>query len=325
VKTEPTASTEPNTISCSFRPWAPTVFIHIPKTAGSSLRSILARQFPRPILTVREWRLTDRPYRADETLQKLRGYASLPDEKKVRYRLIQGHLHFGLQEFLPQDANYFSVLRDPVKRIVSMYSYALRECGNFLHTAVSEKKMSLLDFASSDLTLELENDQSRRLGGVFAESDLQWGQPWRHMFERAAKSIRENFFLVGLTERFDETVLLLKRIAAWRTPYYERQNVSPANDDVPAEVINIIEERNRADIELYTYTQRVLAAAVAEHGAQFQRELKIFRFWNRYISMCYRVRNGVRQSLRLGTAAASSLASSTRLFSATRKRSNGGE
>ncbi len=57
---------------------------------------------------------------------------------------------------------------------------------------------------------------------------------------------------MGLTERFDESVLLLRRVMGWRTlPFYRSQNVNRKKapiDDAQKEVIRAF---NRYDIELY--------------------------------------------------------------------------
>ena len=43
-----------------------------------------------------------------------------------------------------------------------------------------------------------------------------------------AKRNLDRFLVVGLTERFDESFILIRRALGWRLPMYERHNVSKA-------------------------------------------------------------------------------------------------
>jgi len=44
-------------------------------------------------------------------------------EEKEDFRLLHGHLSYGWHELLPQEATYFTIVRDPVSRVVSHYNY----------------------------------------------------------------------------------------------------------------------------------------------------------------------------------------------------------
>ena len=71
------------------------IFLHIGKTAGSTLRPVLKRQFPRSeAITIRARR---RP--REETLTD---FAQLPEADRMRPRLIMGHTVFGLHESVPR-------------------------------------------------------------------------------------------------------------------------------------------------------------------------------------------------------------------------------
>jgi hypothetical protein len=66
--------------------------------------------------------------------------------------------------------------------------------------------------------------------------------------------------VVGLTERFDETMLLLKKVYGWRMPFYERRNVGRhrlRKQDLSADVIRQIAADNRLDVALYAYAQEL--------------------------------------------------------------------
>jgi hypothetical protein len=92
--------------------------------------------------------------------------------------------------------------------------------------------------------------------------------------------------VVGLTERFDETMLLLKKAYGWRLPFYERRNVStkrPPREAIPAHILRQIEADNALDAALYTYAQELFEEQVRQYGpAKLARDLRVFRalnFW----------------------------------------------
>ena len=66
--------------------------------------------------------------------------------------------------------------------------------------------------------------------------------------------LRERFAVVGTSDRFDESLLLMAKRLGWRLPYYARQNVAPrlAHDtDISATALRTIRLRNQLDLQLY--------------------------------------------------------------------------
>lgn len=78
--------------------------------------------------------------------------------------------------------------------------------------------MSIGDFISSGVAVAFEtnNHQTRFISGMTAE----YGKCTTEMLETAKKNLREYFTVVGLTEYFAESMLLMKRAFGWKTPFY---------------------------------------------------------------------------------------------------------
>lgn len=202
----------------------------------------------------------------------------MPEEKRRAIRLVQGHVGYGVHEFFPQPARYVTLVRDPVTRIASHYGWVLRMRDHYLHDEVVRRRMSLLDYASSEISFELENGQTRLLAGP----DDALVEPTREALDSAKRHLSEHFVLGGLTERFDETLLLLRQLLGWRSVLFDRVNVAPASarNPVTPEAAEAIRERNRLDIELYDFCRTLFEERIAAQGARFDRELQIFRFQN---------------------------------------------
>ena len=61
--------------------------------------------------------------------------------------------------------------------------------------------------------------------------------------------------MVGLTERFDESFILLRHAMGWRLPMYMSVNAAGDSESpsVDEDAIAAIRERNRLDLELYDF------------------------------------------------------------------------
>jgi Galactose-3-O-sulfotransferase len=139
----------------------------------------------------------------------------------------------------------------------------------------------------------VDNLQTRLISGREPGKVLSWGsngRPWRRdpsrLDEEAleeAKRNLESFLVVGLTERFDESFILVRRALGWKLPMYETHNVTrrPKSEPPSPEAIEAIRERNRLDLELYDHARKLFSAAVERQGSSFRREVAVFRALNR--------------------------------------------
>jgi Galactose-3-O-sulfotransferase len=103
------------------------------------------------------------------------------------------------------------------------------------------------------------------------------------MLDIAKKNLAEHFAAVGISEEFDRSVILMKRILAWRNPFYLKQNVGlhrPRKEDIPPETLRVIEAHNALDIELYRYAKELFRKQVYLQGNSFDLEAQIFRKLN---------------------------------------------
>ncbi len=244
------------------------VFLHIPKTAGSTLRRIIERQYdPDLIFTLEGWRVREKDFR------------DLPADDRARIQVLAGHQFFGLHELLPEPSSYVTMLRDPVERLISQYYHILRSPEHYLHRQVTEDRLSLAEFAAADLAPELDNGQVRYLAGLKDQGRRCTAE---HL-EIAKRHLAERFLVAGLAERFDESVLLMKHLLGWRLPVYTRTNVArnrPPRSTIPAPTIEALRRACSLDRELYSHASRLLDRQVAEQGELFQRELTAFQTLN---------------------------------------------
>ncbi len=229
------------------------VFLHIPKTAGQTMVPVLRRQFARGEvvnLNVEDASMTARTWRA------------VPSAQRARAKCVYGHLLLDPAMFGDKPANYITMLRDPVERSVSEYYYALRRPEHGLHRILRRERMTLDKFVTTDLVTQICNTQVRMLSA--ADGPVQSEK----FLDRALDNLERHVMLAGLTERFDETLLLCRELLGWRRLFYERTNVNrkrPPLSQLPARTLAALESVNRLDRELYRHVYGKFEHLVRRH------------------------------------------------------------
>ena len=223
---------------------APLIFLHIPKAAGSALQEIIVRHYQ----GAQGFRFTGDP-------ERLAAFKSLSQEQRDSFDLLQGHVHFGLHTLLSRPATYITMLRDPVDRVVSHYHFVTANPDHYLYPQVVGRGLSLYDYAVTRASHELDNDQVRWLCAA-DHFEVPVGRVSRAMVEEAKWNLTNAVEVVGIMERFDESLECLSAAFGWKDVAPLRRNANrhrPALDDVPSDTLDAIRRINRYDIELYEH------------------------------------------------------------------------
>jgi hypothetical protein len=261
------------------------LFLHIPKTAGTSFSEIVYHQYNNstgscdeavcdgiyyypgePDLEPGRWggpwawnSRTNHPYRAVQSSHIARTL------KRKDLRAVVGHFAFGLHTLIDQSTTYATIVRHPVERFVSLY-YHLKRWPNYRSEPWLKRaglrpmhaETSLEDFVRDYPLRELDNDQTRRVAG----HDPEFGGCTRSLLELAKSNIEQHFSLVGVTERFGETLRVAADVLGWSTqPRAEKQMVNEFRKPIsliPPNTREAILERNALDLELYSFANEWL-------------------------------------------------------------------
>lgn len=248
------------------------IFLHIPKAAGSTLHRIIARQYASDSICSIDG------LRVHESIAE---FKQLPEAKRSEIKVLKGHMRFGLHEYLPQPSTYITILRDPVERIISHYYYVRRSPEHYLYEQVTSRNMSLKDYICSGITKELNNSQTRLLCTKTALETYEQGST--KILESAKKNLQEEFAVVGLAERFDETLILLKQNFKWNLPFYIKANTTkdrPLKNDISQETLKMIEKYNELDVELFEFVSKKFQEVINQSGLLFEMELKQLQLVN---------------------------------------------
>jgi hypothetical protein len=251
----------PNRDSPLVNPAPIVVFLHHQKASGTTLRTLLRCQYAPPGVVDLPGELFDPA--------ELAAVAEQIDPERTL--LVMGHLTYGLHRLVARPVVYITMLRDPVDRVLSLYHARLRkqEAGRADAVARFGDVMAWLDSGA----IEADNAQTRFLAGAHPPI----GGVTPALVAEATRHLERDMAVFGLSERFDESIVLLQQRLGWRDSCYVPQNITPDRPDyqtVPDEVRRAIAERNACDVELYAFAARLFEERMREAGPGFAGALR---------------------------------------------------
>lgn len=239
-------------------------FVHIEKTAGTTLNAILRRSFGMRHCDIRLPLLKRRSDRHDH-----RAFVEAADLRRVRrlYRNLRGIAGHNVKPYADLHARcpgieFFTFLRNPASRFRS----------HFLNRAPGHTQEAFDNWIAADW---VHNWQTKMIAG---EPNAQ----------RAIDLIGERFGFVGLTERFDESLLLMRDwLREPELPVHYRslncisdkrrtRDAARAKSDMSylnsPNVVARIQEANAEDQRVYDF---VVSTIYPQQVAAFNRDLQL--------------------------------------------------
>ncbi len=177
------------------------LFMHIPKTAGTAFREAI----------ITNYRASEVGYiYPDPPGFLLSQLENLPLAQRAKLRFVIGHFLFGLHTSFPQESTYVTIVRDPVRRVISHFYYLLAEFG----PTNKELASLLVEILERQQTVNLDNLMVRCFSGVPA-AQVPPGAVDRGVYEIAAHNLQTQFKFVGYQEYSDEAYAALRKQFGW--------------------------------------------------------------------------------------------------------------
>jgi hypothetical protein len=250
------------------------IFLHIPKSGGITFDSVLRRQYQN---------VYNMPVSNDKI--DLERFSELPEFEREGIDVLRGHFKFGVHRYFKpnQEIKYITLLRNPVDRVISNYYYILSQPKHYLYKEVTNKRLSLKEYALSNIARDLDNGQLRQL----ISREVEINSCRDELLDEAMNNLRTSFASFGILERYDETLLLFKTKLGWRNyPFYKKLNET----DKPAiktEDRIAIERRNMLDMKLYQWALNEFTKELAMID-DYEKELSSMVEFNKCFNLGYK-------------------------------------
>ena len=207
------------------------IFLHLPKTAGVSMHDMLQSVFG------------EKYFRHSQTLGTL--LSELGQNERSRLQCISGHFKFGVHRQFKQNSVYFTVVRDPVERVVSLYNHKRRR-GKLLKQYGRNPEIDewLGDF--------LRGDE----GKPYTQCEAICGS---NCFEEARKCLVQNYLLYGSLGQLDDlTGVLQEYLGKPNLPPLKRLNTYPDSQEksIPSSaMVEILQGHYSQDFSLVSFCE----------------------------------------------------------------------
>jgi len=256
------------------------IFVHIPKTAGTTFNRTVARSWFRTNAHIFQYA----GFGPEEQVRRRAKLKERAGNRDVSY--VSGHDVYGLGDGLQHDTQYFSFFRDPVMRLVSLWFHhryrdggkAIRpdwqtlfdrygNCADFVRDT-----NPLAEYVYSYLTQEENWAFDKRLREIlpaddfFAQSQslvrnlamMTLPQEAPDLYEEMSSLAfsRIDQALPLISEKFDEGLEVLGAMMGKKPVAYQRQRQSPAAKAEREEVLELLPELRAYHPEAMAFYQK---------------------------------------------------------------------
>jgi hypothetical protein len=218
------------------------LFMHIPKTAGTTFRKTMVRNYKRSEVAY---------LYPDPPGFPVRDLRDLPLAQRAQFRLVAGHFQYGIHNDIPNDYWYFTIVRNPVARVWSHYQFLIEAKDPVV--VLNGKVKSLEEVLEGRLTANLDNLMVRCFAGV-NERKVPPGCVGGELYERAKRNLENAFVHVGQQEHLAEAYSYLEERLGWQCGF-DLETINrgsyASGEQMDEAKTELIRQFNTWDVKLY--------------------------------------------------------------------------
>ncbi len=224
------------------------IFIHVPKAAGTTVRSLIEANYPieRQVAIYRAGGVTLHDYLMNDVRSQL-----------PQAEIVYGHIPVVIHNYVEQHCDYFTFLRDPIERSISFYKYVKHDFAEHpLHRRIQRGEITF------KIWCRRRNIESNKQVQMMAGHD-RITHADAAMLDAAKETLR-NFKYFGFFEDFQQSVQRCGEIFDWNMAGIQVRNLSSRSnqDFLDAEGINAadlecLKKMNQFDVELYDFAREL--------------------------------------------------------------------
>ncbi len=231
------------------------VFLHVPRTGGTTVRLVAEANLPLGQILAIYGPDIEHP---EQCLQRLH------EPTRRALKLIRGHISFGIHKHMPwARCYYFTLVRNPIQRVWSLWNYAYRHKAHHLYEALHELG-SIGAAVRAGVSVEFNNGMCRQLSGLdgpfpqepYGSTLIPYGpDETEAAFEEVMERVDLRQISVGTTEYFDAFLYVLAETMDWKNRDHGKANTGPPfhnsflSDDDHAAIL----EYNKHDTRLWEF------------------------------------------------------------------------
>jgi len=220
------------------------IFFHIPKAAGTTIRELVRLQINAQSVLI---------------LESSSGIAYMPDHALNSVDLISGHIGIKLLDRIHKPYLAFTMLRDPVQRVISQYRYLIDAKLAPQHVQAGLKE-ALLDNQDPYVQSLFCNTQTWTFVGDYNYYFRNINIPDDIIINIAKDNLKKLDFF-GVTEDLDLSLLAMSRLFQWDLKNDLYLNRSERKEvELDPELEHIIVNNNKLDLELYEWAKEYFYA-----------------------------------------------------------------
>ncbi len=226
-------------------------FIHIPKTAGTSFRTMLESYFVGDEMYPRR---EDRLKTENKGYPPNHSYREIPADELAKIRIFAGHFPYAFGSHLAPELKMLTFLREPESRFLSQILYT--------HSMRSRQNLQLtLEETYEDIKRHLFNIQTRFLADQRGQN-LAYYHGAQKPDEKALEQAKENLAacsFLGISERFVESIYQAEQSFGWKLGRIRKVNktVPIFKEKLPEEILRDMVDATAFDKEFYRFACRL--------------------------------------------------------------------
>lgn len=218
------------------------VFVHVPKTAGTSLRGEIAQILQPDVNIAVDYTETNRSFheRMDEAVDLFMSEAAANGVRFASGHILARHVQRIRGSF--PSARFVTFLRDPVQRVISDYRYQ-RSPRHPVHAEFIKQVPSL------EAYLEIRSERNKTAQHLVAPEVLLGGD-----LAECVDYVKRSYVFVGVQEMYPISFRTLTTLMGSPSWPRLRENVNTDNDaerQVPRELTERIRAANAIDVAIY--------------------------------------------------------------------------
>lgn len=161
---------------------------------------------------------------------------------------------------------YVTFLRDPARRAISSYYENLKtNPGIFSNT---DGSLMSLEHSLDTMPNFFANQQTKMISGNITGDELTETD-----LNLAIDNLKSYFAFIGITERFNESLLLLSKELNWRPCLYTNLNLGRENLEISEEALERATNLNSLDYHLYDNASGILNENISAQSDLFHEAL----------------------------------------------------